>query len=163
MSDRVIRIIGSIDEAAFKEFSEQMAALEDASRSPIKIILSSGGGSAYDALAFSARMRLSPCRLMVTAYGLVASAAVLVLASGSRRYMTKESWVMVHEDSDKLNGNVVELEREVAHLRRMEDQWAELLELCTDISAATWTKLHKETTYLTPAQCLKLGLVEEII
>lgn len=164
MKNRLIRIIGTIDEASFKQFSEELAELENSDReSSIMIELSSGGGVAYDALAFSGRMRNSPCNLVVYVYGVVASAAVLILASGDLRYMAKESWVMVHEDSDKLKGNVVDLERESRHLRRMENQWCSLLEGLTRADKNTWSSLHKETTYLCAKECLDLGLVDGLI
>lgn len=163
MKQRLIRIVGTIDEDAFKQFSEQLSELEQISSKPVTIELSSGGGVAYDALAFSGRMRNSPCELIVKAYGYVASAAVLILASGDERQMAKEAWVMVHEDSAKTKGNVVELEREVKHLRRMEDQWSHLLGYLSNASAEEWTNLHKITSYLSAEQCLTLGLVDVLI
>jgi ATP-dependent Clp protease, protease subunit len=162
-NDRLIRVIGTIDEVAYKTFSEELRALELASSLPITIELSSAGGVAYDALAFSGRMRNSPCDLVVKAYGYIASAAVLVLASGDKRYLAKEAWVMVHEDSGKIKGDVVTMEREVKHYRRMENQWATLLASLTDISADVWADLHKNTTYLCAGECLKLGLVDKLI
>lgn len=163
-SDRLIRIVGTIDEASFKEFSEQLYAYEQKdNRLAVTIELSSGGGVAYDALAFGARMRNSPCDIIVKAYGFVASAAVLILAYGDARYMAAESWVMVHEDSDKLKGSVVDLERESKHLRCMERQWAFLLAARTKTLASKWATLHKDTTYLTAQECMDLGLVDKII
>lgn len=162
MKQRLIRIIGMIDENSFKEFSEQLYELEKTNK-PIHIELSSGGGVAYDALAFRGRIGSSPCVIKITAYGLVASAAVLILASGDVRYMAKEAWVMVHEDSDKIRGKVVDLERETKHLRRMEDQWNLLLERSTGTDWKVWERLHKDNTYLCAAECLKLGLVDKLI
>lgn len=161
--ERLIRVIGSIDENSFKEFSEELYILELENNKPVILELSSCGGVAYDALAFSGRMRNSPCDIIVKAYGLVASAAVLILASGDSRLMAKEAWVMVHEDSDKLKGNVVDLEREAAHLRRMEEQWAALLTNCSDKTVDYWRDVHKNTTYLTAYECLADGLVDELI
>lgn len=164
MKKRVIKIIGDINEAALLAFCESMDELEEASKTtPIQIELSSGGGSAYDALGFVSRMRLSPCVTQVTAFGYVASAAVIILATGSTRRIAEEAWVMVHEDSSKLNGSVTSLERESKHLRRMEDQWNALLAEFTGKDASVWAKLHKDTTYLNAQQCLDLGLVDKII
>jgi ATP-dependent Clp endopeptidase proteolytic subunit ClpP len=161
---RLIKIISGIDEAAFKEFSDEMDLLEARSSTErIEIELSSGGGSAYDALAFYSRIRMSPCPVRILAFGLVASAAVLVLGAGDVRVMFRESWVMVHEDSSKLNGHVYELERQSAHMRRLENQWNELLAKHTLVDAETWAGLHRATTYLSAAECLELGLIDKII
>lgn len=140
-----------------------MQQFEAESKKPIFMVLSSEGGDAYVALAFAARMRVSACPLHLTAYGEVSSAAVLVLAAATTRRLARESWVMVHEDSGEIEGTVVEMEREAKQHRRMEDQWAMLLEERTGTSASIWTDLHKATTYLTPAECLELGLIHEVI
>lgn len=140
-----------------------MDRLEALGNSAIIVEISSEGGSAYDALAFVGRMRNSPCDVYITAFGYVASAAVIILAAADHRAITAESWVMVHEDSGKINGHVFELERQAAHLRRMEKQWNGLLARYTKASEAAWADMHKATTHLTAVECLNLGLVDEII
>lgn len=159
---RKIHIISEISEETFLAFCKRLSYLERQSSAPITIELSSPGGGAYDALAFSARIRSSPCQIIVRAYGLVASAAVLVLAAGNVRKLAAEAWVMVHEDSGTHSGTVTDLKRESGHIGRLEDQWSVLLEKVTKTSAATWRQLHHDSTYLTAAKCLELGLVDEI-
>ena len=159
-----IQIIGGIDEEMFRSFSEQLAEFEKAKATDVFIELSSPGGHAYDALAFFSRMRLSPCNITILAYGLIASAAVLVLAGGDKRLMTKESWLMVHEDTvHKLTAKVTEAEKYTRHMRKLEDQWNMLLAMKTRLSAAGWSSLHRAESYITPEDCLKYGLIEEIV
>lgn len=159
-----IALIGTIDEVAYAVFSEELREYEKVKAKEVFVELSSGGGTAYDALAFYGRIRLSPCNVNILVTGLVASAAVLVLAAGDHRIMTKESWVMVHEDlAHKLTARVSELEKTARHLRRLEDQWNTLLADSTTLSSAGWAQLHKTETYLTPADCLRHGLIEEIV
>ena len=160
---RKIRLSGGVDEESFGAFCEALDAFEAESSQPVEFELCSGGGDAYIALAFAARMRTSPCQITVTVYGACQSAAVLILAAGNKRAMTKESWVMVHEDHGEISDKVTLMEVETHHLRAMEDQWAKLLAELTKASAKKWAKLHKETTYLTPEQCVKLGLADEIV
>lgn len=163
MSNRVIRLIGEINEEAFEKFSEQLAKFEESPNKPVYLDLSSGGGSAYDALAFAARIRLSACNIHIRAYGLVASAAVIILAVGDIRHMASECWVMVHEDSAELTGDVVHLERESKHLRELEDQWVQILEDNTKTDWRVWRQLHKDCAYLTPQKCLEYGLIDGVI
>lgn len=162
-SSRTLRIIGEINEESYREFSEQLEALELQSNKPINIELNSSGGTTYDAIAFGSRIKRSPCETIITGYGLVASAAVLILASGTKRRLTRCSWVMVHEDQGKVKGSVSEMEKELTHLRDLEDQWADMLSQLTKSSKGNWALLHKYTTYLRAKQCLELGLIEEII
>ncbi len=161
----IIRICEDLSMETFKVFSEDLRriALEDPGKSPVNLQVFSNGGSVYAALAYAAAIRRSSKPIYTYAYGLVASSAVLLLASGSKRYMTKEAWVMVHESSDKLKGNMSALEKDVAQLRLLEIQWCELLEELTSTKKEVWAALHKENAYLNAKQCLDLGLVDEII
>lgn len=163
---RRVNIIGEIGWQAFSDFTSSLDEFEGASTSPIRVTLASDGGDAKAALAFSSRIRLSPCDIIITACGNVASAAVLILASGDRRSMTKEAWVMVHEENTGESVNdlpLADAEREIKQLRRVEDQWNGLLEDYTKTDWTVWEKLHKQTTYLDADECLKLGLVDEVI
>lgn len=159
---RKIHLIGVIDEESLLIFCSQLSALELESKKSITLEFSSPGGSAYDALAFSARIRSSPCDIIINAYGLIASAAVLILAAGDSRRLAKEAWVMVHEDSGEHGGNTTELARSAKHLVRLENQWAQLLADVTTADEGVWRDLHHRTTYLTADEALDLGLVDEL-
>lgn len=165
--NRRIAVIGEIDTEAYLKFSDALSEMEhelkNSHNNEIILELSSEGGSAELALAFSGRMRNSPLHIHVKAYGLVASAAVLILASGDNRSMTKESWVMVHEEGLELEGDVSSVEKQASHYRRLEDQWSYLLASMTSTTIAEWNKLHKAETYLNAKQCLKLGLIDKVI
>jgi len=162
-----IYVVGAIDEDSFKQFSEELTAIERKSNPEnrfVEIEMNSGGGSAMDALAFYSRIINSPCSINVTSYGLVASAAVLVFAACDHRRMTKDSWMMVHEDSDALKDkSTSDFGKHAAYMRRMEDQWNTLLEKETGTLKSVWLDLHKKTTYLIAEECVKLGIVDEVI
>ncbi len=166
-----IYIVGTIDENSFKEFSEQLTEFETKAKAskhfadrPVEIEMNSFGGCAMDALAFYSRIRNSQLQINITAYGLIASAAVLVFAACDHRRMTKESWMMVHEDSDSVKAkNTSDFEKTASHMRSMENQWNDLLEKRTKAYSTEWASLHKKETYLTPEQCKELGIVDEII
>lgn len=161
---KTIYVVGDIDWESYKNFCIDMDEAESKNKGKqIEIHLASDGGNAHAALAFSSRMRLSENRICVTAAGYVASAATLILASGDLRRLTRESWVMVHEEQGELVGSVTELETETAQLRRMEFQWAALLWRKSNTSAKDWGEMHKQTKYLSANECLELGLVDEVI
>lgn len=148
----------------FAKFLEDTTQITDHEK--LHITLACRGGDPFAALAYAARMReLRKCRVTVTvkAYGLIASSAVLILASGSVRYMTKEAWVMVHETTEKIKGTTSHVSKEAEQMRRMEKQWSELLASTTKANAAYWSSIHDETTYLNAEECLELGLIDEIV
>lgn len=162
---RKVYLTGDIDEESFKDFCEKLDELESQSEDPVEVELNSIGGNALDAVAFLSRIRLSPCDINITVFGLAGSAAVLVLAAGDYRRMAKESWVMVHEDSSNLkNVTTSELEKQAKIARALEDQWCILLESLTGTKKETWETLHKSgDLYIMPKDCVILGIADEVI
>ncbi len=135
--------------------------------SPINILLMSDGGSAMSALAFYDRIKSSPNETKITATGLVASAAVIILAAGTVRRMTPNAWVMVHDDTpspdDTKRKRVSELKRTVRLSNRFENQWNALMAVNSKTAVSDWKKLHDEETYLDAKECLTLGLIHGIV
>ena len=71
---------------------------------------------------------------------------------------------MTHEDGiAKFRGKVTYLETTAKALRDRENQWNKLLEERTGVPVKTWNKWNVDDFYLTAEQCLKFGIVEEII
>jgi ATP-dependent protease ClpP protease subunit len=158
-----LQIIGDIDFASFAKFDQELRELEEAGQKVVGVLLSSQGGSPEASLAFASRMRLSPCDIHIVVMGCVYSAAIIILAYGDKRFMTRESWAMVHEEKMKINDRVTSMERQVAVLRKFEDQAADLLFERTGTDADTWKELHEREAYLTPEACKQLNLIEEIL
>lgn len=158
-------LIGDITYEAYDAFSKELSEVIKSKSNIVKIILelSSTGGDAYVSLAFYSKIKSCRIPIEIVGNGFIASAAVLILAAGKKRYMTPESWVMVHEETEELNCEVHQAERMIAHQRRMEDQADRILAANSNISAEKWKEMHKETTYLTAEECRAIGLIEEII
>lgn len=164
---RKIYIIDEISDESYLAFTKRLSALERQGKGAIDVELCSPGGIATYALAFANRIQSSPCEIKVTAYGEIASAAVLILAVGDHRVMAADAWVMVHEDSISFSSGsampLKDMERITRHGRRMEHQWAALLANLTSASQEEWADLHAAETWLTAEKCLDLGLVDAII
>jgi ATP-dependent protease ClpP protease subunit len=161
---RTLNIIGDIDAESYANFVTELRELEAESNDDIEIELNSEGGIALDAIAFSSRMRVSPCKFTIKAYGLVGSAAVLILASGDKRIMTRESWLYVHEDQNpKVRESTSEKEKAAKQMRRFENQWNQLLEFYTKTSAELWADLHRKDLFISAEECVTLGIVDEVV
>lgn len=161
--ERKLYIVGEISSESYTQFTKELAALERQSLKNIVLELASEGGDAYMSLAFASRIRRSPCDITIIGNGLVASAAVLILACGDKRYMTKETWLMVHEETGDITGSVHDLEPTVTHYRKMENQCNAILAEVSKTSAEQWATFHKATTYFSAVDCLRLGVIEGII
>lgn len=164
LPSRRIMIVGQIDDDNQRLLFAELNRLEDESSKQIEIELTSEGGYADNAFAIVGRLRQSPCKILVTGYGVVASAAVIILAAGDYRRLAKDARVMVHEDSGKLKGTVSELEKAVEQCRIEEHKWNFRMSEYTGTTPDKWAKLHKQgDTFLTPDKCMELGMVDEII
>lgn len=171
MQNRRIYLTTEINSESYEKFSRRLFKLTtDFPGEPIDIILNSPGGSAYDAMAIYSGIRTcincNPgLEIDVVAVGLVASAATLILVAGTRRFMAREAWVMVHEDTTVASetDKVTDIERIAKHSRRIENQWNSLLAKHTKLTAAEWTELNKTDLYLTADECLAYGIVDEVI
>lgn len=159
----IIDLIGDIDHEMYKDLVKKLRKAEDA-KIDVTLAISSHGGDAAVALAIYDRIKYSSVKINTSAIGAVSSAAVLVLAAGDYRMMFSNAWVMVHEESyENMSGNATYFEKLAVQARKQELQWAELLEKVTFTSKSKWLDLHREETYLTAEDCLRMGLIEEII
>ncbi len=165
-----IRVIGSIDEEAYKAFCDAVLSFEKKKAKVVTVEIVSEGGSAAIAMAFIARMRLSPLAFITVGNGRVASSATLILAAGHNRLVTKETLILVHEDQNIFYNdrtyNTTAIERFARNARKNEDLWNRTMaKLCCGVtSAESFAKLHaKGDTELTPTQALNLGMIDEII
>lgn len=161
---RKISIIGAIDEESYKAFCERLDQLEAESKKPIDIELCSGGGDSYIAFAFATRMRLSTCKLIVTIYGQCQSAAVALLFNANKVRISKEAWIMIHQDTTSGDSETThDALVNARQMRRMEDWWNDQLEEKTARPWEDWEKLHRDTTYFNAEEAVTIGLADEII
>lgn len=163
---RKLNIIGDIDETSYKEFVEELDGLETILEGDeIHIELMSHGGDAMVALAFYDRIRSLRGKVTIYATGMVASAAVIILAAGDKRLMSKSAWVMVHDDTTLVttDDRVSQAEVKLKTSRRLENQWCKILADRTKTSSVTWQYMHENETHLDATECLKLGLIDRII
>lgn len=160
-TNRKIHVHGEISTESYDKFAKRMSRLERDGSGVIELELFSEGGLACAALAYSARIRRSPCAVRITAYGLVASAAVLILAAGDDRHMAKDAWLMVHEDSiSEFEGDATAVRRLTKQLDLMENQWSQLLAELTNASKEEWMRLHSIEQYISAEECLRLGIAD---
>jgi ATP-dependent protease ClpP protease subunit len=163
-----IKIVGDVDEDCFSNF---MSDLADSTTKHIDISLYSHGGISFGALAlydYIQELKKMGYAFNITGYGLVASAATLILAAGDKRYMTKNSWLMVHEDSLEASGAhkhemIHQVEKKIAVMRKLEEQWNLILEQATGTTVEVWKHLHQNETYLTAQEALELNIIQEVL
>jgi ATP-dependent protease ClpP protease subunit len=170
ISARTVRYIGPITRATNERLLKQIEKLvNDAPDEEIFLFITSTGGPTGTAISFFDTIRhvLKP-RLTTIGSGDVDSSAVIIFLSGSRRFVTKRTTLLLHP-AGRFFGNqrytAREMEAMLAEDRYKDDQYATIL---ADHSQGS---LHKEDvlammetqTVLSPARLVELGFALAII
>jgi len=160
---RKLYIIGPITSKAYKKFSRQLDELVADGPEPVEVELHSEGGSAYDGMAFFSKISTCPCQVLITAHGMVHSAAILVLVAGTFRQCGPYVDFMVHESEEKIEGRSSTLLKMARQAMREEIVCDTLMANRTGTPAGTWRQLHESESFLTASEALQLGLVHAIM
>jgi ATP-dependent protease ClpP protease subunit len=161
---RTVQLVGEISEETFVYLDTALTILEEESKKGITIKINSIGGSVYDAMAIIGRMRASKCKITTEGFGPVMSAAIMILAAGHKRRMSKYAMAMWHEASYEHGGTVAQMQHIQKQMEREERLSAEMMERFTEAPAKYWLsegKLGKDL-YLTAEECKTLGVIDEI-
>ena len=152
------------------EDKEELTAddLEDAWK-PIKMIISTQGGSAHEMFSIYDTMTLvkKDCDIETIGMGKVMSAGVMILASGTKgkRKIGANCRVMIHSVVAGSHGDLHNLENEMDEIRHIQERHMECLVEETKMTKRQLTKLmdKKVNVYLTAEQAVKYGIADEIV
>ena len=164
LSSRVIQLVGDITEGSFIHVDTALTLLEEESKAAVTLRINSEGGSMYDALAIIGRLKGSKCKIITEGYGCIMSAASLILASGSRRRMSRYATFMHHEGSVGFEGTVKQVEHMVNQMKREDVIWCAHMGRFTSHSAEYWADKGNLGIdfFLTAEECEAHGVVDEV-
>lgn len=136
-------------------------------REPINITFVSQGGSVLDGLAFYDFLKLlrdNGTPVNTCALGYSASMAAVLLQSGGERTMGKNSWLLIHEVSDVVGGNMSMIEDQVEFAKRLQGN---LLDILAERSTLSRTQIQrrwkKKDWWLSAEECLEHGFIDRIV
>ena len=167
LSERIVYLAGEVNEQSIAHVTATIIALANQDKtSPIKLIVSTYGGSVDEMFSLYDVMKYVPCPVHTIAIGKVMSAGVLLVAAGSKgnRLIGKSTRIMVHPISAGMEGTVFTMENEMAETRRMQALMEELMLAETKMSKAQLQAIMKKghDTYITAKEAVKLGIVDAI-
>jgi ATP-dependent Clp protease protease subunit len=135
-------------------------------RKPIKFIINSFGGSIYDGFGLIGAIETSKTPVYTYCYGSAMSMALLILASGHKRFGYRLSTFMYHECSDSIPDDklsiIVENIEEVKRLMKTYDDYL-ISKTGFKRKQLDEVKKAKYDWYFGAEEALKYGLVDEII
>lgn len=167
LQERIVYLAGEVNEQSIAHVTATIIALANQDKtSPIKLIVSTYGGSIDEMFSLYDVMKYVPCPVHTIAIGKVMSAGVLLVAAGTKgsRLIGKSTRIMIHPISASMEGTVFTMENEMAETRRMQVLMEELLLAETKMTKAQLQAIMKKghDTYLTAKEAVKLGIVDAI-
>ncbi len=138
---------------------------DDLQPAQLTMIINSPGGSVHSAFHLIDAMMMSEIPIVTIGKGLVASCGVLTIMAGDRRLVTHNTSVMSHQYSWGSRGKEHELQGIVKEFDMASSRMIEHYKKCTKKSETYIRKhlLHPTDEWLTPAECVKHGIVDEVV
>lgn len=131
---------------------------------PITVVISSYGGEAYGMFGVIDTINHLPTKVNTIGVGTVQSAATTILICGTgTRTLTKNTFVMIHQISTWLGGQMDDIEKETKHTKELQGMLYSLLTEKSNKPVEFWKKQTKTNLYLPASKCLEYGLIDEII
>lgn len=129
---------------------------------PIKLHIQSDGGEVFS--AFSAVDTIKNCKVPVYTYieGCAASAATIISVAGHKRFITKNSHMLIHQISSGFWGKMNEIEDEMKNLALITKYVMNIYKENTNLTIKQMKEIFKKDLWMPSDECLKMGLVDEI-
>ena len=129
----------------------------------LKLLINSGGGSITAGI--SSMDTILRCKVPVETYvdGFCASAATFISVVGGRRFMSRNSYMLIHQLSSSLWGKYSEIEDEKKNLDLMMETIKNVYKEYTKVPMKKLDEILKHDLLWYANTCLKYGLVDEII
>jgi ATP-dependent Clp endopeptidase proteolytic subunit ClpP len=134
----------------------------------IEVIFSSPGGSIFDGMElYDFIVELCERGHCVTTggVGMAASMAGILVQSGSKRYLSRECWLLIHKASLMAMGSSDSIEDTVKFIRRIEKR---IIDIFVSRSGGRMTSQRikrnwlRQDWWLNADECLEFGLIDEI-
>lgn len=130
---------------------------------PINLHIQSGGGMLMPTFYVCDVIHNLDTPVHVYIDGFVASAASLIAVSGTKRYMTKHSFMLIHQLQSQSSGRLTEMKDEITNLDFFTRNAKDIYYQNSNITKEVLEKLLLDELWIDAQECLKYDLIDEII
>jgi ATP-dependent Clp endopeptidase proteolytic subunit ClpP len=133
-------------------------------RPEIRLYIRSDGGDIHAGLsAMDCIANMTRVKVHTIADGVCASAATFMLLGGRRRYMTRNSYIMIHQlNMDGTWGKFEDFKDQLANLQQFMDRFREIYLKETRIPTEKLEEILKRDIYMDADKCLEWEIVDGI-
>ena len=129
----------------------------------LKIFINSGGGSVVSGISSMDTILRTKVPIHTYVDGFAASAATFLSVVGSKRFMSRNSYMLIHQLSSQLWGKYSEIEDEKKNLDLMMETIKNVYREYTRVPMDKIDEILKHDLLWDAKQCLEYGLIDEII
>lgn len=129
----------------------------------IKLRINSYGGSLFAGLAILDTIRGLRSEVHTYVDGAAASAATIISVAGKKRYIGKNSLMLIHQLSTGNYGKYSELEDDMENNKRLMKSIKDIYKQYTKVPMKQIDEILKHDLWFDSAKCLELGLVDSIL
>lgn len=129
----------------------------------IELHIHSDGGDVFAGLSAIDKIIDNPIPIETYCEGIVASAATFLSLAGSKRYITKNSFMLIHQIRSGMWGNYSQFKDEVENLDLLMTLIKNVYSKTTTINKTELSNLLTHDLILDAQHCVDYGLVDKII
>lgn len=152
--------IDKVSGAAKKEKSKYVEVCVEPR--PIRLVLTTHGGLVHAAFSVVDTIRSLKVPVHTVVSGYVASAGTLISLAGAKRFITPNSFMMIHEVRSGFWGRYSDARIEHMNITKLMEHIISYYTEKTKIPKERLTDMLKTDTDLAPAESLELGLVDVV-
>ena len=130
---------------------------------PVKIFINSGGGSITAGISSMDTILRTNVPVYTYVDGFCASAATFLSVVGTKRFISRNSYMLIHQLSSQLWGKYSEIEDEKQNLDLMMDTIRNVYKEYTKVPIKKLDEILKHDLLWDAKKCLDYGLVDEMI
>lgn len=168
---RTVRYIGSVSRATNEQALQEIAELAaESPREEIALFVTSAGGPTGMAMSFYDTLRhvVRP-NLATIGSGDVDSSGIIIFLSGKRRYVTKNTTLLLHTAGRTFSASQRFTTREMSAMlaedKLKDEQYAALVAECSrgKLTQEQVLEMMEAQTVLTPSALVELGLADAML
>lgn len=161
--DQSVQLVRHLKELNDRLHSEQIGRDTDFITAPIWLHISSGGGYAFEAFAIADQIARLPVQVYSIVEGYCASAATLISLACDRRFITPNSFMLIHQFSGGIWGKYEEQKDHLAFADMLMKRLVKFYADKTGMKKKKVKKLLERDSWFDAKGCQKLGLVDEVL
>jgi len=166
LKERIIFLTGPINDNVSSLICAQLLFLESENpKKEIAFYINSPGGIVWSGLAMYDTMQYVSSEIMTICVGQAASAASLLLTSGTKgmRYSLPNSKIMVHQPSGGFEGQVTDIQIHASEIIKTKKKLNEIYAKHTGKKVETITEIMERDRFFDPIEAIEFGLIDKII